>query len=184
MALANYYYSHYSTDYNNKINKFSYNEYNGSEEIANKVSNVLVNIYQNPKNMRKETYLFSNEYKIINYISDDDFVYSIRNRYARPYQKNWTIGINGREFIKQQKQMPAYFMNIIAGAMHTYNNTGITITPFTSLINQVSLLTTPLIKTYVVAANIIAENSKKITTPHYLETYYILTKNISVTDFK
>ena len=135
--------------------------------------------------MRENTYMLDdNDYKIVQHIADEDLTNAIRNRYVRPYQKNETIGVSGTEFIIKQKQMPAYFMNVLAGALHTSNNTGATIEPFTPLLNNASLLTTPYASRYINAKNKVFDNNKKITFPHYTETYYNLTKMMSTIDFK
>ena len=183
-AFVNYYYSHYTTDYNSEVNHFSYIIYDGSRENSNVVSDALSDIFENNSNMRREAYTFDDECLITNFIADEDMSDANRNRYVKPYQKNHTVGIDGTEFRIKQYQMPAYFMHVIAGAMHTSNNTGITINPFSTLFNKASIIATPLSEKYKVAQGKIVENNSKITIPHYLESYYVLTKNVAIKDFR
>ena len=114
--------------------------------------------------------------------SDDDYVYlhlsqqlieASMPKNAKPYQK---INTSGEDIIEYQ--MPAYFMQYIAYCMHggfpilIWDNT------------DIGFATVALAKRYSNPRKIIKDRNGLIKFPHYLETYYLLTKRIIAIDFK
>ena len=114
-----------------------------------------------PENMRNSAYTFN----------DNDYVYmhfsdlTVPNN-VKPYQKIDTVGEENIEY-----QMPAYFMQYLSFAMKSkLNSAGFWLAQF----NRRCLGT----------KSIIVDRNAYIQTPHYLESYYYLTKKMSVNDFK
>ena len=73
--------------------------------------------------------------------------------------------------------MPAYFVQYIAYCMHG----GFPIWKYD--VTDIKFALTPLSSRYINQRTCIKERSDFIKAPHYLETYYLVTKKISIIDF-
>ena len=160
--------------------RFLYSVYNGNSIIVDKVIEEFSNIYVNKINdMRRDTYTYNNDYEYYENASFDSIMRDIAgyNKYSLPYLKREKDGHR----IKLV-QMPAYFMNVVAGGMHNNNNYG-EVRTF-PILNRAQIKFTQLAKRYVSAREQLVNSSSKIEMPHYLESYCILTKEINITDFR
>ena len=149
-------------------NKFINETYKGNTQTIRDIVDSFNEIFEDdPENMRYSAYTFN----------DNDYVYMhfsdlTVSKNVKPYQKIVTIGEENIQY-----QMPAYFMQYIAYAMHDgfhileHDNT------------DISFAFTSFTKRYSSQRKNIKENNNLIQTPHYVETYYYLTKNISIVDF-
>ena len=79
--------------------------------------------------------------------------------------------------------MPEYLFQTIASAMHKKNDDGEEAL-FDGLINKAKLKFCNVAKQYIKTRDNLVENSGYIEKPHYLESYYSLTKNVSLNDFR
>ena len=73
-------------------------------------------------------------------------------------------------------------MQVVAGGMHSNNNDGET--RFFPLLNKAQIKYTQLVKRYEAARDKLVENKDNIESPHYLESYYNLTKEVNITNFR
>ena len=143
--------------------------------------------------MRKESYNYSNygdlEYKYLN--NNEHSVCKI----AMPYQKlsgiekgyeylerNGSV-IKNRIMVYTQKQMPEYLFQTIAFAMHQKDESGNTAI-FDGIFNKAKLKFARVPKRYTTARDKLVENNKLVNHPHYLESYYVLSKLTTTNDFK
>ena len=181
--------------------------YKSNSFAVNNVIYMLNGVYDDNRHMRDETYSYDSKLTFsggINYSQNelnklneeiryidikklDDFVFD----YSRPYQKN-EKDILG--YI--QTQTPAYLMQSIAGAMHTMINDNGEIKKQgednTFLGSKVKDNQYRFIKTKMAHSGLGAKWSvllsggplNALETPHYLESYYSLTKEINTTDFR
>ncbi len=118
---------------------------------------------------------------------------------TKPYQTNKVIGENVKKikqgitkhnYVYEQKEMPIYFFQLIANGMHTYvtrNNEKVK----DKLTNQLSIITAPLNSKYLTARNkLIFDivpprlNVAHIESAHMTESYYFLTKKVTIVDFE
>ena len=181
--------------------------YKSNSFAVNNVIYMLNGVYDDNRHMRDETYSYDSKLTFsggINYSQNelnklneeiryidikklDDFVFD----YSRPYQKNEKDIIG---YI--QTQTPAYLMQSIAGAMHIMINDNGEIKKQgednTFLGSKVKDNQYRFIKTKMSHSGLGAKWSvllsggplNALETPHYLESYYSLTKEINTTDFR
>ena len=133
----------------------------------------------NPDNMRYDAYVFNNDYVLAQkYLTEPNIPLN-----TKPFQKREIINS-----IPGQYQMPAYFMNYLSFAMKTdLNIFGIDI-PHPEFVNLIlhggGFKFSQMARRYEHAKDIVVKYNNNVKTPHYLETYYILTKSISANDFR
>ena len=189
----NHYYSSADDTYlysNSKLKKFLDN-YNGDSVVVKKqIVDVFTNIFMT-NNMRKESY----EYNKLEYLYREYSNHSI-SKNASPFQytdKTYSImdidSIGGLpKNIEKQKvyvnyQMPEYLFEIIANAMHENDDNG-NKTFFSGMINKAKLAAVILSKKYAIPRNKMIEFIKYLIDPHYVESYYALSKMIDTINFK
>ena len=160
--------------------RFLYSIYRGNKDAVEDIIKEFSNIYINDKkNMRNDTYKHNSNYVYYENVSFDSIVRRIAgyNKYAQPYLK---IESDGHRI--KLVQMPAYFMQVVAGGMHSNNNDGETrVSP---LLNKAQIKYTQLAKRYEAARDKLVKNKDNIESPHYLESYYNLIKEVNITDFR
>ena len=123
----------------------------------------------NPDNMRYDAYVFNNDYVLAQmYLTEPNIPLN-----TKPFQKREMI--NG---IPGQYQMPAYFMQYLAFSM------GTNIDLLTIDISGFGFMKAKFYYIYALAKDKLINNRNSIKSPHFLETYYLLTKRICTLDFK
>ena len=120
--------------------------------------------------MRKDTYDFNKNSDYETILSMYDSL--IMGDYTKPYQKTY----NGSYAIKQL-QVPAYFMQSIAYAQHD------------GIFNSLIFKTKRFASIYYNSRNKLIDCAapwagKIMDYPHYLESYFSLTKELEVNDFR
>ena len=130
--------------------------------------------------MRYSAYEFNDDDRLISntYLTD-----LILPKNVRPFQK---IDRSTRS-APSQYQMSAYFMQYLSFAMKTdLNIFGIEI-PHPSwvglIVHGARFKFSNLAKRYIQCRNIIVDKNNDIKAPHYLESYYFLTKRIGIVNF-
>ena len=176
------------------------NYYKSNEMARDAVILAFNGMYDDKTNIRSESYSYDNKVgqAEIKYKVEDKFVDEIlfKSEYTNPYQKY--VFNNG--YI--QNQMPAYLMMSIANSMHTYikvkdKDTGEIyyrkqLKNKKYLIkddvpeNQYTLLTTKFgFNSWGAKWSLVGASAfNAVEYPHYLESYYSLTKELSTVDFK
>lgn len=182
--------------------------YKGNPDVPIVISNAMSNVYKDKKSMRYEAYEFEDETLL--YDNQRNEIERWKSFYGSAYQKIDSENVkqitkNNRNVIvrRVQKQMPAYLTMSIANAMHgkvpywdnengkrvlkireqSENERLFFIIKVTE--NQKALFKVPLCNNRLNnARNKIVFNSGDIQHPHYLESYYILTKMIKGQAFK
>ena len=145
-------------------------KYNSDIKKISTLIRDLNEIYIDVVNMRKDTYDFNKNSDYETILSMYDSL--IMGDYTKPYQKTY----NGSYAIKQL-QVPAYFMQSIAYAKHD----GI----FNSLIFKTKRFASKYYNSRTKLIDCAAPWAGKIMDyPHYLESYFSLTKELEVNDFR
>ena len=189
--------------YNNYINygigtveRYISDQYYTKPKSIEKIITAFTNLYNDKKNMRQESYEFieDGESSFADYDYEDNLK-EVVAYYAKPYQKySWEQCSTG-EYYYRQKQMPAYFMQTLTNSLHyagrgfdgtidTNEETGEVLDK--SADNKLKfVLSIPLRKTANLKTKFLIDEGifKIIDYPHYVESYYYLTKNISTVDF-
>ncbi|MBR1454575.1 MAG: hypothetical protein IJ593_08055, partial [Lachnospiraceae bacterium] len=197
-----------------KYRNFIQNDYRSNKFAVDLVISLLQGVYDyqysapgDKNHMRNETYSYSSRLTLsgnttysqneINKLNEDisymdiqtldDFVFE----YSKPYQKN-----NENLFGYSQKQTPAFLMQSIAGAMHSKINVEgekreqgeeNTFLGFKVKDNQYRFIKTKMAYSGIGAKwSILLSGGplNALETPHYLESYYTLTKELSIVDFR
>ena len=151
---------------------------NDVDAMIESFNNVYKDYQLTDNNMRKDTYA---HYEVSNSFNKEDVLNNNKN--ARPYQK---IENN------KQKQFPAYFLQSIAHSVHTLNdnpdNDGIVRDVSNDYIfgnkHKKLLYFISVAKRYATAKSKLIHARDSIELPHYIESYYSLTKEISTNIFK
>ena len=102
-------------------------------------------------------------------------VFIFCNENVKPYQK---IDRNRDPVKIYEFQMPAYFMQYLAFVMETK------IDIFGWDISGLGFVMAEFNMRYLPAKDMIFNNSNFIKSPHLLETYYLMTKKLTISDFK
>ena len=154
------------TDYNEtNIKKFINGTYVGNQDTTKAVVDSFNSIFEDDyANMRYSAYKYkSNDYVILH--SSRQLIELPMPRNVKPYQK---IDMAGEDII--ELQMPAYFMQYISftrqGGM---SGPGFYIAQFS--------------KRYMNSKSILIDKRSYLEHPHMLETYYLLSKRISHSNF-
>ena len=159
------------------------------------IINLFNGIFNDKSNMRREAYLYS--IWSVDYSSEDELKRWL-GTFAKPYQKYTKYNDRAAQLIWcRQYQMPVYFMQSLANSLHEYfvsldkNNNKIIEKEIdrTKLINdkQKELINAKMGFSYLGAKwyTLYAEGLfKVIDVPHYLESYYTLTKELTTVDFR
>ncbi len=187
-------------------NKHHYNyiidDYKSNKAAVDIVIIAFDGMYDDKNNMRNDSYTYDNKvgkadikYKTKEDLEENILYYA---EYTKPYQKNnFHKGLFKSNYI--QNQMPAYLMLSIAYSMHSYikdkdtgeyrlqNNNKKFLDQDVSE-NQYILLTSRFgFNSWGAKWSLVATGSPIINgveCPHYLESYYTLTEEISTLDFK
>ena len=189
--------------YNNYINyrigtieRYITDKYHTNPKSVENIITGFENLYNDKSNMRKESYEFieDGESSFADYDYEDDLK-EVVGYYAKPYQKySWDQCSTGEYYYRQQ-QMPAYFMQTITNSLHyvgrSYNGVVATDEGTGKIINKTAenkskfIFTIPLRKTANLKTKFLIDEGvfKVIDYPHYLESYYYLTKNMNAIDF-
>ena len=187
-------------------NKHYYNyildDYKSNKAAVDIVITAFNGMYDDKNNMRNESYSYDNKVgKVdIKYKTKEDLEENILYyaEYTKPYQKNnFHKGLFNSNYI--QNQMPAYLMLSIANSMHSYikdkdtgeyrlqNNNKKYLGQDVSE-NQYILLTSKFGFNSLGAKWSLVVTGSPIVNgveyPHYLESYYTLTKKVSTLDFQ
>ena len=172
--------------------------YNGNPQVPKSIEDGFNEIFEDKKNMREEAYLKAESITFLEHkgVSPNNTLYI----YTLPYQKNEK---KGEKIVKkgdntyemeeyEQEQRPAFLFQVIASAMHEYSvnrETGERVK--NAFGNKTYLMGVPLPKKYskarmkvILNTDPLRLNAIFIIHPHYLESYYSLTKMIETTDFK
>ena len=148
---------------------YIHNQYKGNTETIKDIVGSFNKIFEDdPENMRYSAYKFNDDDYASMYFSDLTVP-----KNTRPYQKLDTIGEESIQY-----QMPAYFMQYIAYCMHG----GFSLIIADS--SDAGFFFEQFSKKYINTKNALIDQKKLILLPHYLETYYLLTKKIILLDFK
>ena len=165
--------------------KFIYETYNGNKQTIKDIIDSFNGIFEdNSDYMRYSTYTFDdNTYIIIT--KAPSVVEDSMPRFVKPYQK---IVKQEDKFYFNEYQMPAYFMQYISYCMHEKDNNGNKVfeIPGIANLNQIKFVMSIFNTRYKKAQERLRDAAiyKLIETPHYLESYYCLTKKININDFK
>ena len=162
----------YSTIHYDWINtkRFINEQYTGDTKTIEDIVDSFNSIFESdPENMRYSAYKFGNDDYIL---SQEYLTEPIIPLNTKPFQKREIIG-----GIPGQYQMPAYFMQYLAFVMHDgFNILGQDIFDLNFLLAKFN-------KKYSSAQQVLIRKKDIIQPPHYLETYYLLTKSVSIIDF-
>ena len=172
--------------------------YNGNPQVPKSIEDGFNEIFEDKKNMREEAYLKTESITFLEHkgVSPNNTLYI----YTLPYQKNEK---KGEKIVKkgdntyemeeyEQEQRPAFLFQVIASAMHEYSvNRETGERAKNAFGNKTYLMGVPLPKKYskarmkvILNTDPLRLNAIFIIHPHYLESYYSLTKMIETTDFK
>ena len=153
--------------------RFINEQYIGDTKTIESIVDSFNSIFEDePDNMRYDAYLINNNDFVILH-SSQEVIELPMPKNVKPYQK---INTSGEDIIEYQ--MPAYFMQYLAYAMHS----GFPLIVADS--TQAGFLFTNFAKKYIKTKNVIMIQKNKIVSSHYLESYYLLTKRISIIDFE
>ena len=140
------------------------NEYKGNKETIESIVNSFNSIFENDySNMRYDTYDFGKDcYAQISKAPSAEWIIPDN---TKPYQKIYVTNMYNLDY-----QMPAYFMQYLSFAMHgAFPSFGFWKASFN--------------KRFTRTKDIIVEKKELIQDPHFLESYYLVTKKISIIDF-
>ena len=153
--------------------KFICESYKGDTKTIEDIVRSFNTIFEDdPENMRYSAYSFYDKDYVIFYKSKQ-LIEAPMPKNTKPYQK---IDTSGDDILMYQ--MPAYFMQYLAHAMHG----GFQVLNWDD--TDISFAGAAFAKRYFNQSKIIKDKSSFIKFPHYLEPYYIITQKVSIIDFQ
>ena len=155
-------------------NKFINETYKGNTQTIRDIVGSFNSIFEDdPKNMRYSAYTFNEDNYVL--VSENFITELPMPRNVKPFQKI----IRDTNSVKiSEYQMPAYFMQYIAYVQHG----GFEI--FGTDIFDAGFVIADFNSRYLKSKNVLINKKNYIQSPHYLEVYYLISKKISIIDFK
>ena len=164
----------YGPQLNHSYYEYIFNIYKSNIAIADAATTGLGAMYLGTNNMRRDTYDFGLNFFNVTLKPIYDLFDA---EYTKPFQK---------KLINIQQQTPAYLMMNIAYAMHEKDENGNITKILNKNINQLNFAKRHFANEFQVAklsllfGSLLGEMEK----PHYVESYYTLTKEVSALSFR